>query len=161
VARDERAAPGATDGDLVADLERELAAEHPDDLVAVAMEMEQALGSDGHGLLEQHDAPVGLVTQQLQRRVTARGGHVEMLSTAGGDDEAPGCVPSRVHGDSLPWGLPGLRPLRESRLKPDFAAGHERPQVAIPRETPYFHLAVESCARPLGDALRAGVLGKN
>src|SRR5262245_12918442 len=56
VAREERAGAGAADGDLVADLERDLAGEHPGDLVAVAVEMEQALGADGHGLLEQHDA---------------------------------------------------------------------------------------------------------
>src|SRR6267142_6697325 len=48
VAREERAGAGPADGDLVADLEGDLAGEHPGDLVAVAVQMEQALGADGH-----------------------------------------------------------------------------------------------------------------
>src|SRR5215475_7994495 len=90
VAREERAGARAADGDLVADLERDLAGEHPGDLVTVAVEMEQALGADGHGLLEEHDTAVGLVAQELHGREAAGRRHVEMRSTAGGYDQALG-----------------------------------------------------------------------
>src|SRR5207245_10766816 len=66
VAREERAGAGPADGDLVADLESDLAGEHPGDLVAVAVQMEQALGADGDGFLEQHDALIGLVADEIQ-----------------------------------------------------------------------------------------------
>src|SRR5205807_44972 len=66
VAREERAGAGPADGDLVADLEGDLADEHPGDLVAVAVQMEEALGADGHGFLEQHDVLIGLVADELQ-----------------------------------------------------------------------------------------------
>ncbi len=88
VAREERAGAGPADGDLVADLEGDLAGEHPGDLVAVAVQMEQALGADGHGFLEQHDALIGLVADELQGGEAARRRHVEMLPTARGYDKA-------------------------------------------------------------------------
>src|SRR6267378_3180576 len=47
VAREERAGAGPADGNLVADLEGNLAGEHPGDLVAFAVEMKEALGADG------------------------------------------------------------------------------------------------------------------
>src|SRR5262245_48574439 len=47
VAREERAGAGAADGDLVADLERDLAGEHPGHLVTIAVQVEEALGADG------------------------------------------------------------------------------------------------------------------
>src|SRR6266851_7036461 len=54
VAREERAGAGPADGNLVADLKGDLAGEHPGDLVAVAVQMEEALGAGRHGFLEQH-----------------------------------------------------------------------------------------------------------
>src|SRR5262245_25330372 len=66
VARKEGAGAETTDADLVADLEGDLAGEHPRDLVAVAMEMKETLGAGGNGLLEQHDALVRLAAEQLQ-----------------------------------------------------------------------------------------------
>jgi hypothetical protein len=42
VARHEGTGAGPADGDLVADLKGELAGEHPGDLVAVAVQMEEA-----------------------------------------------------------------------------------------------------------------------
>src|SRR5262245_42899315 len=97
VARHERAGAGPADGDFVADHEGDLAGEHPRDLVAVAMEMEQTLAAGWQRFLEQHDAAVGLVTEELQRGEAAGCRHVEKLSAAGGDDKAFG----RVHADVL------------------------------------------------------------
>src|SRR5713226_6745417 len=101
VARHERAGAGPADGDLVADLEGEPAGEHPSDLVAVAVQMEEALGADGHGFLEQHDALIGLVADELQGGESARRRHVEMLPTARGYDKAF----CRVHIDVPPCGM--------------------------------------------------------
>ena len=101
VAREERAGAGATDGDLVTDLEGDLAGEHPGDLVAVAVQMEQALGADGHGFLEQHDALIGLVADELQGGKAAGCHHVEMLPTPRGYDKAF----CRVHIDVPPCGV--------------------------------------------------------
>src|SRR2546421_9427807 len=64
--------------------------------------MEEALGADGHGFLEQHDALIGLVAEKLQGGEAARRRHVEMLPAARGHDKAvcPGfaiwvhCFPS-------------------------------------------------------------------
>src|SRR6267378_1104886 len=53
--------------------------------------MEEALGADGHGFLEQHDALIGLVAEELQGSETARRRHVEMLSAARGYDKALRC----------------------------------------------------------------------
>src|SRR5262245_41528937 len=92
VAREERAGAWATDGHLVADLEGDLAGEHPVDLVAVTVQMEEALGPDGHGFLEEHDALIGLVAEQLQGGEAAGRHHVEMLPAARGYDEAFGCA---------------------------------------------------------------------
>ncbi len=65
-------------------------------LVAVVVEMEQALGAGGDGFLEQHDALIGLVAEKLQGREAAGRPHVEMLSSAGGYDKAFGCVHAGV-----------------------------------------------------------------
>jgi hypothetical protein len=54
------------DGNLVADLKGDLAGEHPGDLVAVAVYMEEALGADRYGFLEQHAALIGLVAEELK-----------------------------------------------------------------------------------------------
>src|SRR5437667_11673566 len=99
--REERAGAGPADGDLVADLEGELAGEHPGDLVAVAVQMEQALGADGDGFLEQHDALIGLVADELQGGEAARRPHVEMLPTARGYHKAS----CRVHIEVPPCGV--------------------------------------------------------
>src|SRR5256885_15169380 len=50
--------------------------------------MEEALGADGHGFLEQHDALIGLVAEELQGGEAARRRHVEMLPAARGHDKA-------------------------------------------------------------------------
>src|SRR5712664_1963009 len=88
VAREERAGAGSADGNIVADLKGDLAGEHPGDLVAVAVQMEEALGAGRHGFLEQHDALIGLVADELQGGEAARRRHVEMLPTARGYDKA-------------------------------------------------------------------------
>src|SRR5438094_16375 len=54
--------------------------------------MEEALGADGHGFLEQHDALIGLVADELQGGEAPGRPHVEMLSAARGYDKAFGCV---------------------------------------------------------------------
>src|SRR5205807_5915407 len=92
VAREEGTRAGPADAHLVADLERDLTREHPGDLVAVAVSMEQALGADGHGFLEQHDALVGLVAEELQGGEAAGLSHVEMRPTVRGYDNAFRCV---------------------------------------------------------------------
>src|SRR5262249_33703904 len=96
VARKERARPGPSDTHLVADLERDLAGEHPGDLVAVLVQMKETLRAGGHGLLEEHDALVGLVTEELERGEAAGRPHVEMCSAAGGHDETFRCVHAGV-----------------------------------------------------------------
>src|SRR2546428_10376281 len=62
--------------------------------------MEEALGADGHGFLEQHDALIGLVAEELQGGEAAGRRHVEMLPAAGGHDKAFRCG----HVDVLPCG---------------------------------------------------------
>src|SRR5262245_47018982 len=91
VAREERAGAGAADTHIVADLEGDLAGEHPRNLVAVAVEMEEALGTDGDGFLEHHDALVGLVAEELQGGKATGRPHVEMLPAARGHDKAFCC----------------------------------------------------------------------
>src|SRR5262249_32824931 len=91
VAREERAGARPADGHLIADPERDLTGQHPGDLVAVAVEMEQALGADGHGFLEQHDAGIGLVAQELQGGEAAGRSHVEMFSGPRWHDETLRC----------------------------------------------------------------------
>src|SRR5438132_14402734 len=59
VARHECAGAGPTDRDRLADHKREFAGEHPGDLVAVAVQMEEARGTDRQGFLEHHDALIG------------------------------------------------------------------------------------------------------
>src|SRR5919106_2065355 len=54
--------------------------------------MGEALGADGHGFLEQHDALIRLVAEELQGGEAARRRHVEMLPTARGYDKAFRCV---------------------------------------------------------------------
>jgi hypothetical protein len=68
VAWHERAGAGPADGDLVTDLKGDLAGEYPSDLVAVVVEMEEALGAGGQGFLEQHDALFGLTAEELQAK---------------------------------------------------------------------------------------------
>src|SRR2546429_3811128 len=53
--------------------------------------MEEALGADGHGFLEQHDALIGLVAEELQGGEAAGRRHVEMLPAARGHDQAFCC----------------------------------------------------------------------
>src|SRR5262250_3223180 len=50
--------------------------------------MKEALGAGGHGLLEQHDALVGLVAEELQGREAAGRAHVEVRPAANGYDNA-------------------------------------------------------------------------
>src|ERR1700730_6105710 len=40
------------------------------------------------------------------------------------------------------------------------SAGRKRPQISIPRESSYFHLAISPRATPLGDTPRGGILWK-
>jgi hypothetical protein len=91
VARHERAGAEPADGDLVGDLKGDLAGEHPGDLVAVVVEMEEALGAGGQGFLEQHDALTGLTAEELQGKRTAERRRVEMLPAARGYDKAFRC----------------------------------------------------------------------
>src|SRR5260370_31202466 len=84
VARHERAGAGPADGDLVADLKGDLAGEHPGDLVAVVVEVEEALGAGGQGFLEQHDALVGLTAAEHQGKKTGRGRPVGNVPPARG-----------------------------------------------------------------------------
>src|SRR3979490_2756978 len=58
--------------------------------------MEEALGADGHGFLEQHDALIGLVAEEVQGGGAARRRHVEMLPAARGYDKAFCCVHAGV-----------------------------------------------------------------
>src|SRR5205085_362392 len=67
-ARHEGASAGATDGDIVANLERDLAVQHVGHLVAAMMQMEPALCSCGDGLLEQHDAASGRSAQEFEHQ---------------------------------------------------------------------------------------------
>src|SRR2546422_362011 len=53
--------------------------------------MEETLGADGHGFLEQHDALISLVAEELQGGEAAGRCHVKMLSAARGYDEALCC----------------------------------------------------------------------
>src|SRR5207302_6467229 len=53
--------------------------------------MEEALGADGHGFLEEHDALIGLVAEELQGGEAAGRRHVEMLPAARGHDKAFCC----------------------------------------------------------------------
>src|SRR6266404_6902408 len=65
--------------------------------------MEEALGADGYGFLEQHDALIGLVADELQGGEAAGRRHVEMLSGARWHDKAFCCS----HVGVLPCG--GMR----------------------------------------------------
>src|SRR5207249_4828603 len=88
VAREERAGAGPADGDLVADLKSDLAGEHPGDLVAVAVQMEEARGTGRQGFLEHHDALIGLPAEELQGKEAAGRRRVEPLPAARGYDKA-------------------------------------------------------------------------
>src|SRR5436309_14614860 len=66
--------------------------------------MEEALGAGGHGLLEEHDALIGLVTDQLQDGEAAGRHHVEMLPADRGYDEA------------FCWGHVDVLPCEEMRI---------------------------------------------
>src|SRR5262245_19528995 len=88
VAREERAGSGPTNAHIVPDSEGDLAGEHPGHLVAVAMEMEHALGAGGHGFLEHHDALVGVLADHFQGGEATGRSHLLMLPAARGHDEA-------------------------------------------------------------------------
>src|SRR6266851_3419134 len=77
-ARHEGAGSGAADRDLVADEERDLAGEDIGHLVAVAMQVERALGPGRNGFLEHHDAVAGLSAAQFERERSA--GRCRVLS---------------------------------------------------------------------------------
>src|SRR5271166_3561098 len=68
----EGAGAGPADRNLAGDQERDLAVQHIGDLVAVAVQMEPALGPGRSGLLEQHDAVRGIDAQQFHREEAAR-----------------------------------------------------------------------------------------
>src|SRR5947207_15727189 len=103
VARHERAGARPADGDLFADLKGDLSGKHPGDLVAVAVQMEEALGAGGQGFLEQHDALAGLTSEELQIKGAARCWRAEMLPAARRYDKTLCCG----HVGVLPCG--GLR----------------------------------------------------
>src|SRR3954447_3686106 len=67
VARHEGAGAGPANGDGVADLERDLAAENIGDFVAVAMEVHGRHGPDRSHLLEHHQALLRLAVLQFER----------------------------------------------------------------------------------------------
>ncbi len=89
IAREECAGAGSADRDFVVNLKGDFAGQHPGDLVAVAVQMEETCGAGGHGLLDQHDALVGLVSRELQFREATGRGHCKMLPITCGYDEAP------------------------------------------------------------------------
>src|SRR5579872_555963 len=66
VTREKHTGAGPAAADLAADPEGEFSFQHPRDLVAVGMSMEQTLGAGGQSLLEQRNALAGLVAQELQ-----------------------------------------------------------------------------------------------
>src|SRR5262249_41072477 len=92
VARKEGAAAGSRDRDLLADLEGDLAGQHPGDFVAVLVEMKRAADAGRYGLLEHHDALAGFVTEQLEIGEAAGRSHVEILAAARGYDKAFACA---------------------------------------------------------------------
>jgi hypothetical protein len=49
--------------------------------------MAGVLGADGRGFLEQHDALIGLMAEELQGREASGRRHVEMLPAARGYDK--------------------------------------------------------------------------
>src|SRR6266436_3693283 len=91
VARHECAGAGPTDRDRVADHKGELAGEHPGDLVAVAVQMEEARGAGRQGFLKHHDALIGLAAEELQGKGAASCRRVETLPATRGDDKAFCC----------------------------------------------------------------------
>ena len=66
--------------------------------------------------------------------------------------------------EAQPWTIMslGMRDWahRFRSVRIGISAGHKRPQISIPREADYFHLAVSPRARPFGDTPRAGILWK-
>src|SRR5258708_31862592 len=97
-ARGEGTSAGSALGDLLADLEGELAFEHPGDLIAVVMQVMPARRSGGRGLLEHHDAVMGLAAKQLQVKGAAR--RIRLLVTS----------PAAARRDQSPSFAPGRRP---------------------------------------------------
>src|SRR5438105_10623837 len=92
VAREEGTGAGSALGSLLADLEGELAFEHPGDLIAVVMQVMPARRSGGRGLLEHHDAVVRLAAEQLQVKGAARRARLFVaFPAASGYDDALGC----------------------------------------------------------------------
>src|ERR1700736_4207372 len=88
VARHECAGAGPADRDRVSDHKSEFAGEHPGDLVAVAVQMQEACGTGRQGLLEHHDALIGLATKQLQGKGTAGRRRVKTLTAPREYDKA-------------------------------------------------------------------------
>ena len=80
-------------------LEGEFAREHPCNLVAVMVKMEGACGAGRQGLLEHHDALIGLAAEQLHGKGTAGSRRIKMLPATRGDDKAFCCA----HVGVLPW----------------------------------------------------------
>src|SRR6185437_12648114 len=122
VARQEGTGPGSTGEQLVADLEGEVALQHPDDLVTVVMQMVRASGAGRHDLLEQHDALAGLAGSQLERE-DAAGRVLVNLPAARGHDEPFGHanllrVSQRAGAEHFPAGL--LQPLLELAVARSF-----------------------------------------
>jgi hypothetical protein len=64
------------------------AGEHPGDLVAVAVQMEEACGAGRQGFLEHHDALIGLATKQLQGKGATGRRRIKVLPAARGYDKA-------------------------------------------------------------------------
>ena len=65
VARHECAGARPANSYFVADFEGELPGEHPGNLITVTVQMIEARGTGGQGLLENHDALAGLAPEQL------------------------------------------------------------------------------------------------
>src|SRR5262249_55940173 len=91
IARHECTGTWPADRNLVADLERELAGEHPGDLVALMVKMIEACGAGRQGFLEHQDALAGLMPEKFQGEIAASCRAVELLSAARGYDKAFHC----------------------------------------------------------------------
>src|SRR5262245_29727848 len=88
VARKERAGARPADAHVVADLEGNLALEHPGDFITVVVQMKKTLGAGGQGFFEHHDALAGLMADELHVGEAAGRSHVETRSASRGYNEA-------------------------------------------------------------------------